>query len=460
MPPITRRRFLVTSALAGAAAAVPACRRPAPRPLHDVAILGAGISGLAAARDLAAAGLDVVVLEARDRPGGRIETLHDPAPHGLETGAQMIHGSRAATWDLVREFGLPTRPLRPWDTWPLVPGRGFRPQDASRLARLRDRLAEAYRDYHGEDSAYAAFLESRAFTPEEQDLLAGNALSWSAEPDEVSLRAALEDEAVWEAYLDLNYQVVGGYDRIPLRLAQDLGPRLRLSSPVTAVDWRRGEAVVTCRGPGGEAALRARRVLVTVPIGVLQAGRPAFAPALPAWKRRAIDGLRMGRVVVVHVLFDDRFWRGVAPGFPGWHARGGRISFWDPHPEGTGAPVLLGWITGAAAQELSDLGPEVGLDRALGWIEQAFPRSGVRRRLAWSSLRDWLTDPWSLGSYSFTRPGGSAQRAALATPIEDVLYFAGEATEPAPHYQTVHGAYGSGRRAAREIAAALGLEPR
>jgi monoamine oxidase len=117
-------------------------------------------------------------------------------------------------------------------------------------------------------------------------------------------------------------------------------------------------------------------------------------------------------------------------------------------------------MTGSAAQELSDLGREAGLDRALSWIEAAFPAAGVRRRLAWSSLRDWLRDPWSLGSYSFTRPRGSGMRGVLATPIQDALYFAGEATEPAPHYQTVHGAYTSGRRAAREILAALGLEPR
>jgi monoamine oxidase len=460
MPPVTRRRFLAAASAAGAAALLPRCRRAAPRPLHDVAVIGAGIAGLAAARDLAAAGLDVVVLEARDRPGGRIETLHDPAPHGLETGAQMIHGSRAPTWDLVRAYGIETRPIRSWETWPFVPGRPFQPEDGARLARVRARLLDAYRDYHGPDRSYGDFLRAAGFSADERDLVAGNALSWSAEPDEVSLRAALEDEVVWEAYLDRNYQVVGGYDRIPRRLAADLGDRVRLSSPVASVAWRRGGAEIACRGPAGDTTLRARRVLATVPIGVLQSGRPRFAPDLPAWKREAVAALRMGRVVVVHLLFDAPFWRAAAPGFPGWNARAGRISFWDPHPEGTGAPVLLGWITGDAATELSGLGREGGTARAIDWVEEAFPRAGARRRLQWSSLRDWLTDPWSLGSYSFTRPGSAEARAVLATPIEDVLFFAGEATEPAPHYQTVHGACASGRRAAREIAAAQGIEPR
>lgn len=459
MPPFTRRQFLVAAMTAGAAAAVPGCRAHRRTPLHDVVIIGAGISGLAAARDLAAAGLDVAVLEARDRVGGRIETRHDQAPHGLETGAQMIHGSRAATWDLVREFGIETRPIRSWETWPLRPGGGFRPDGAARRHGVRERLLEAYRGYHGPDTSYAAFLEARGFTPEEREAVAGGALDWSAEPDEISLRSALEDEASWETYLDQNYQVVGGYDQIPIRLAAGLGDRVRLSSPVREVTWRRGEAVVTCDTAGGATALRARRILVTAPIGVLQSGRPSFSPPLPAWKREAIAGLRMGRVVVVHLLFDERFWKRPAPKFPGWNERGGRISFWDPHPEGRGAPVLHGWITGSAAGELSDLGAERGLDRAIGWVEAAFPRAAARRRIAWSSLRDWLTDPWSLGSYSFNLPGSHAARAALGTPIEDVLFFAGEATELAPHYQTVHGAYASGRRAGREILAALGMAP-
>jgi monoamine oxidase len=121
-------------------------------------------------------------------------------------------------------------------------------------------------------------------------------------------------------------------------------------------------------------------------------------------------------------------------------------------------PVLQAWLVGRSAQEVSDLGPEAGVDRILSWIEEALPGSDARRRLEWWGMGDWIRDPFSIGSYSVTRPGGYGQRAVLATPIQDRLYFAGEATAPGPHYQTVHGAYSSGRRAAREILAALGLE--
>ena len=454
---LTRRALLKTAALAGAGVALQRCSPWSVLKTHDVVVVGAGMAGLTAARDLVRAGLDVIVLEARDRVGGRIQTLHEPAPHGLEVGAQMIHGSRAPTWELVRQFKIETRPFPEWTTWAWSAAGGFQKPDQGREEEVDHRLARAYHAYRGDDTSFQKFLDDQKFTPEEQDSVAEHALSWSAEATEVSLRAAMEDDAAWNSYLDRNYQVVGGYDKLPRKLAEGLEDRLRLSSVVKRIEWDRFGATVAYESGGRTVTVRARRAVVTLPIGILQTDTPVFSPALPPWKRRAIQSLKMGRVVVAHFLFDARFWRDTIPELPGWSARGGRISFWDPHPIGKGAPVLLGWITGLASQELSDLGEEAGRGRALSWIEEAFPSAGVRRRVQWSSLRDWIRDPYSLGSYSYTCPGGGLERAVLATPLEG-LHFAGEATAQAPHYQTVHGAYLSGRRAAREILGALGRD--
>lgn len=454
---LTRRSFLKSAALAGAGTALHGCGLPSRRS-HDVIVIGAGISGLAAARDMARSGMDVLVLEARDRVGGRIHTLHEPAPHGLEIGAQMIHGSRAATWELIHEFGVQTRPFPSWDTWPWSKAAGFRPPDAGLREAAEARLKAAFREYHGDDESFQEFLQAKRLTPADQEAVLEHALSWSAEPDEISLRAAMEDQAAWDSYFDQNYQVIGGYDTLPLKIAEGLGERVRLSSVVRQIEWGRYGVLVSYRRDGKDEKARAARAVITLPVGILQSGGPDFTPRLPPWKDRAIRALHMGRVVVVHLLFDTWFWRDAVPGLPGWDARGGRISFWDPHPPGTGEPVLLGWIVGRAAQELSDLGEAAGKERALAWVEEAFPSAGVKKRLRFSSMRDWIADPYSRGSYSYTRPGGSAQRAVLGTPVDDLLHFAGEATAAAPHYQTVHGAYASGRRVAREILSATGRD--
>ncbi len=460
MPRTTRRTFLHTAALAGAGTILHGCTVPTATKTHDVVVLGAGMAGLTAVRELRRAGLDVVVLEARDRVGGRMHSLFEPSPHGLELGAQMIHGSRAPTWNLVREFGIETRPFvesyegaRVWR-----PQDGFQKPDFARTAAVRARVEGAFEKYRGQDVTLAVFFDQLKLSKEEQDAVGGLAHSWSAEPDEMSLRAAIEDEAAWEAYMDENFQVVAGYTTLAQKMANSIGESLQLSSLVREVAWGRGEVTVSYEREGRTEKLQARRAVVTLPIGVLQTGQPVFTPALPAWKRRSIESLRMGRVVVAHLLFDDWFWRpNEAEGLT-WSIDGGRVSFWDPHPPGTGMPALQSWITGRAAQEVSDLGPEAGMQRVLSWIEAAFPNSGVRRRLEWSSLRDWVRDPYSLGSYSFNLPGSRGQREVLATPIEEALYFAGEATAAPPHYQTVHGAHTSGLRAAREILAALGKE--
>jgi monoamine oxidase len=457
MSVISRRDFVRTAALAGAGAAIQGCSMPA-RPPCDVVVLGAGMAGMTAARELAAAKLDVVVIEARDRVGGRMESIYGQAPHGLEVGAQMVHGSRAPTWQLIHELGIKTRPLQNWTRWEWSPADGFTEPTPERQAEVARRLDDAYHAYHGDDIPYQRLVDRLKFAEQDLDIVNENALSWSAEPDEVSLQAAMEDSAAWDAYLDRNYQVVGGYSSLAKKMAEGLGDRVRLSSVVTRVLWQPGKVRVAYLRQGREERLHARRAVVTLPIGILQTASPAFDPALPGWKRRAIDALRMGRVVVIHFLFDDWFWRQAKPGLTGWRARGGRISFWDPHPQGKGMPALEGWITGRAAQELSDLGEKAGLDRALGWIEEALPGSGARSRVKWSAFRDWIKDPYSLGSYSYTLPGGTAQRAILAAPVQNVLYFAGEATQAAPHYQTVHGAYLSGRRVAREIFSSLGVD--
>jgi monoamine oxidase len=360
----------------------------------------------------------------------------------------MVHGSRAFTWPLIRALRLETRPLPAWDTTEWDTKKGF--VDSKEDGAV-ERLYRAYVDYHGEDITLAEFLARNGFSAEDRESLAHRTMSWSAEPDEMSLSAAVEDSAAWDIYEEQNYQIVPGNDSLTAGLASRLGNAIRLSHTVSEIQWKGERVQLTCRTPKGAISIRARCAVVTLPIGVLQRNLVAFTPALPEWKQRAIDSMKMGRVVVGHLLFDDRFWMKAFQSGTGWSTRGSRVSFDCPHPPGKGLPALRAWISGYAAQEISDLGADGGLHRLLTWIEDVFPHENVRKRLQWSTVRDWVADPYTFGSYSFPKPGGNALRPNLAAPIRGLLFFAGEATETPPHYQTVHGAYHSGRRAAREV---------
>ena len=454
MSRFSRRTFLQGAALAGSSLLLPVRSKSSDAGLRDVLVLGAGMAGLTATRELTRAGVDVRVLEARKRVGGRILSLREPAQHGLEFGAQRIHGTGASTWSLIREFDLKTRPTPELTQWKWVEGKGFEKSDTERADELFRKVADAYAQRAGDDTSYFAFVRSLDLTPEEKTLLTETGGTVSAR--DLSAREVVVDGNAWEAYHDRDYQVVGGYSALPERLAEELGDRVQLSSPIRSIEWRRGEVRVSYQRAGKTETIRARRALVTFPVSLLQTGQPAFSPALPSEKRKAIDSLIMGQVAVVHLLFDDWFWRDQLPALSEWSTERGHVSITDPHPEGVGMPALEGWISGRAALELSDMGAKAGTRRVLEWVEERFP--GARKRLEWSHLKEWNRDPYTLGSYSHTLPGGYGQRRVLATPIEDCLYFAGEATAPDIHWATVHGAHTSGLRASREILASLGID--
>ncbi len=434
---------------------------------YDVVIIGAGMAGMTAARLLSRAGpgLKVLILEARNRVGGRMFTAPDKLKilpdHGVELGAQFIHGSKAETWELIKEFDISTRPRHSQgkpDWWHFTPGHpAFRP-DWQALAILQQRVSAAWAAYEGPDISYQAFVASQGLSPAQQSMLAAEALSWSSEPSRISVRATILDGAKWDDWWDEDFQIIGGHSVLANKMAKDLRGKIQVSSKVTEIYWSRGIAGVSYMDRGIKTSLTCRRLLVTLPLGVLQSRRVNIEPALPAWKQQSIDALEMGQVVVVPMLFADPFWRDQLPGPGGWAMPDDRGSFSAPHPPDQGGTAIYGWFQGSAAQQLSDLGPEAGVAQVLAWLEDASGLRGLPQKLKWHRFQDWVRDPYSLGSYSFTRPGGYGQRHMLSRPLDETLFFAGEATAPPPHYQTVNGAYMSGKRVGREVAASLNAE--
>ena len=438
-----------------------------------MAVFGAGVAGLAAARDLSRAGLAVCVLEARDRIGGRIYTLHDPSlPLPVELGAEFIHGTPPDIHAIVQAAGLPIYEID-GDRWrshegTLAPGDDRWSQVDSVLRRMEQV------DEH--DQSFQAFVEPYLQDErwrEAADLATSYIEGFDAALiDRVSVYAlAREQRASAANDGDRAFRVLSGYDQVARWLRAGFDPRsaaLHLNTVVTEVRWRRGAVTLLAQSRLGHALepFHARCAVVTLPLGVLQAppdspGSVRFSPALPE-KQDAVQQLEMGHVVKITLRFRERLWMNdqLIAGSGG--ERLDSLSFllsrdpwmptwWTAHP--LRAPLLTGWAGGPAAARFAGQGEQFVANQAVDALARLLgvARGTLEGLLEGWYVHDWQADPFARGAYSYVAVGGIDAPQRLAAPIDDTLFFAGEATDSAGHTGTVHGALASGRRAAREV---------
>jgi monoamine oxidase len=237
----------------------------------------------------------------------------------------------------------------------------------------------------------------------------------------------------------------GGYGTLLDWLANSVvgsGARLQLGAVVNRVRWKRHVATVSGTFLGKRFTARAPRVIVTLPLGVLQAG-PLRFPA----KRAALRKLGSGPVVRVAMRFHSAFWEKRAPGVAFFHSPDAPFpTFWTPLP--MRAPLLTAWAGGPKAARLTGSSTRRLVDAALASVESVFGK-GVRAELAAAYPQDWMHDPYSRGGYSYLLVNGEGAREELAAPLDDTVFFAGEATD-SDEAGTVAGALRSGIRAARQ----------
>jgi monoamine oxidase len=431
----------------------------------DVVVVGAGVAGLAAARALCGAGLRVVVLEARGRTGGRIHTHHDAVhPLPVELGAEFIDVPGEA-WEIFRAAGgAAYRSVRGF--WSVDAGRA-EPLDYSVMDPVMQRLSPPPQP----DVTFAEFLEENADVRSKARAQAIRYVEgFHAAPiDRVGVAwLARAEEGTGGGGGDVRHQPLGGFDRIPRALAALLDARgaLRLNTVVHRIAWRRGSVDVRVRARSGTElpSIRARAVLVTVPLGVLQA--PEDAPGAIRFDpppRATLDAgraLAVAHVVKVVFRFRGFVWERLKGLDDEAEAKflqpeGGRFNvWWTPSP--VRAPVLTAWAGGSAAERMEAEGidpVEAALDDLAGWL--GVSRGEVEAELEEWHRHDWAADPFARGAYSYVPAGALDAQAALGRPVEDTLFFAGEATCTDGMNSTVEGALGSGRRAAREVLAAL-----
>ena len=440
----------------------------------DVVVVGAGVAGLAAAKRLTEAGATTAVLEARARIGGRIHTVRDDrTPIPIELGAEFVHGSAPELVEIARQQKLVVCDIH-GERWSAERGK-LNPIDDdefwAQIARVMSRLDpnrtpdRSFREFLDRKPGGKSLARERQITHEYVEGF------HAADLARVSERALADGGAPEDEEDRRQARILDGYDRVPLALAASVSG-VRLGHVVREIAWEPGAVEVRCaRAGNGDSTITARAAIITVPLGVLQqeSGPSAitFTPDV-ADTRRAASQLAMGTVARIVLLFREPFWS--APAMK--RKTGGRslaeLSFvhssdddvstwWTAGP--VRASTLVGWAGGPKAIRLVTRGPAEVEARAIAAIGRLF---GMRRRRVESLIEgcwyhDWHADPFALGAYSYALVGGSTAAKRLARPVARTLFFAGEAADGEGRTGTVHGAIGTGYRAAASVLSGSGL---
>lgn len=436
-----------------------------------VIVVGAGVAGLTAAIDLGRSGVPVIVLEARDRIGGRVFTQRiSGCDAPIELGAEFIHGKPPDIWELLEKNGRTIYEVD-GDNW-CVSSKALKPCDL--FSDVEDILRQM--DDSSPDESFLAFLErrfpSRAGDSnfEEARRHAIDYVSGfnAADPVLVGVHWLVQEMRAEETIEGgRDFRTENGYDDLLAILRQQIkesGVIIRTNTIVDRVEWSGRRAKVHVRDESGESSIVASSVLITVPLGVLKAksatpGAIHFDPPLPPEKTNALDKLEMGEVIRVVLRFRERFWENIQPSpdrnlgemsflfsqdewFPTW---------WTTMPKKY--PVITGWAPFRSGRRLSGQEHVFVTHKACQTLARllGIDVEVVEKSLVDAHFHDWQSDPFSRGAYSYGKVGADGVQASLAGPLGQTLFFAGEATDCSGHNGTVHGAIASGHRAAAEI---------
>lgn len=483
---LTRRRLLQLGAAGAAGAAgaslLPRALRAEPAGSPPVLIVGAGLAGLAAALELEAAGVDSVVLEARDRPGGRVRTARAPLSEGLhaDLGPWRVAAEHEETRSWARRMGLSMAPIdvadrdlvyflrgRRFDAEAAAGDPGLFPYEVTPEERalgpggLWERCFGPYSE-RGLDPFIAEwpaeiaaldglslgdFFHSCGLSPEAFELVA----------DAVQIRPFLHTAFLSNLREELHgfqggfFAVAGGNDQLPERMAARLGNRIRYGQEVLRVEHGGERPAVVCRTGGTTERLEAERLVLAVPFSVLR--EIEVDPPFSAGKRRAITELHYEGATKVLIESRDPGWRTFAPGAIHEYRTDLKLHQLraQRHPQAEDRGLVVVYMMGRVPEY--DRLPRPELERAvIDELRCAAALVPLGEVAAVLSIR-WLDEPHALGAYPVFLPGQEHElRPLIATP-EGRVHFAGDHTSLAPGWMM--GALRSGDRVAREVAAAL-----
>jgi len=449
----SRRDFLRTMAILGIGV------RFSPRRIQaqslKVVIIGAGAAGLATAYMLDEEGFDVTILEARNRVGGRAFTDYDLAPYPIELGAEFVHGSEVVTWDILEEYGQDSLDANDGDGYIYFAGELWTEKEFADeydfngdIETLIGTLIQEWVDEDNDDVTIKALLDE--YEEDYEDLadsevrrLLDNktANEYGANLDELSVQGFALASGAGDGNGD--FVLEEGYSALMNAVAEELD--IRLNTPVTAITWNNnGVQIKTANGD----IIDADKVVITLPLGVLKSNQVTFSPPLPPKKLDAITRLGAGHVDKLILKFDRPFWDEEMESVD---TTLDTQIWWRP---GIGRddelPILTALIGGKHAVRFEGMTDEQVIAAGLRDLEEMFDMDNLAEHLVEGKFIAWGRDPYSLMGYSYVPVDGDGLNEILGESVEDVLFFAGEATHPR-NFATVHGAIESGLRAAEDV---------
>jgi len=407
--------------------------------MSHIIIVGAGASGLMAARLLAEADHQVTVVEARDRVGGRIHRVKDKFSFPVETGAEFMHGDQSLTQALLRESGGEAVHMQ---------GRYYAIfHDALEAGDFVDdqwdELIEKLQTLTT-DTDLASFLDKHFKEDQYRDLRArAQRFAEGFDVADIHRASAFALREEWaETDEEHQYHLRDGYGALIdflLDQVKRAGATVQLSSPVTEIQWRKGLVKVST-APGN--ILEGDKVIVTAPLGVIQSDTIRFAPDLPE-HRHAFQSMGFGGVIKFQFEFDEAFWeRDAHRGLKdlAFLFSDAEVPTWWTQAAGQ-KPFLTGWLGGPNTFQESHQ-TDALYQKAITSLQYLFKctKPEIESRIRHWHITDWTQDAFARGAYAYATVDTKNALAVVTKPVDDTIYFSGEALYDGPAMGTVEAA--------------------
>jgi monoamine oxidase len=419
-----------------------------------IIVIGAGLAGLAAARKLQQQGNEVIVVEARNRIGGRIWTSTKWTDMPLDFGATWIHGVTGNPLTNLAEEIKSTRLITNYDraiTYNLL-GKPLSNSEKARMDELRKQVFKALTKAQNNEAnisirqAVEPLIQQFDSSTEAYRFI--NFILNSEIEHEYSGSAARLSTRWYDndkKFKGDDVFFVQGFKSITEFLANEL--QIELGQVVKEIQWHQSPIRVTTQ----KTEFVADHVVVTLPLGVLQAQQVVFSPKLPPDKQNAIAKLGMGVLNKCYLRFEEAFWPTDVDWIGYVSEKHGEWTEWVSFMRASNIPVLLGFNAADRGREIESWSDRQIVESAMQTLATIYGLD-IPKPIDYQITR-WATDPFSLGSYSYNPVGTEpSMRRDLAAPLKKLVFFAGEASNQ-DYFGTAHGAYFSGLRAAQEILA-------